>query len=182
MNTMQIELSSPTHLKISWPLFSSEIDQEIRARLATVPGIEAGRGRVAWAPVIQLARLMLLFEKASYQHEAIREADAVARRFYDSLIRMGIELGFDEFETVCGVSDNVSPLLQQLICDRSHAIKPFVIDPPAKSADDIADAMNRHNGVSGWRPGEKYGEPEQPSIAHLYPKPKRRRAKKEKSA
>lgn len=61
---MNIELSSPTHLRITWPLFDAAIEAEIRRRLATVPGIEAGYGRMASAPVIQLARLMDLFPKS----------------------------------------------------------------------------------------------------------------------
>lgn len=153
---MKIELSSPTLLKISWPLYDSQIESEIKRRLATVPGIEAGRGREAWAPVIQLQRLIELYPKASYDYMAISMAEAVALRFWTSLRIMGVQFGFDESGNVCGISDNVSPLLQQLIHERSHALKPFVLEP--------APVLRV----------------EQPAITHLYPKPKRPRAKKER--
>ena len=123
---MRIELSSPTHLRLSWPVYSSEIESEIKRRLNTVPGIEAGHGRVAWCPVIQLARLLDLFPKGSFDYRAIQEADKIAQRFYQSLVSMGVQFGFDEFGDPMAVGDNVSPLLQQLIHDRRHALKPFV--------------------------------------------------------
>lgn len=159
MDTMQITLSSPAMLKVTWPLYDPAIDQEIRRRLATVPGIEAGRGREAWAPVIQLARLMLLFPKSSIDYRAVQEADCLARRFYESLVTMRVQLGFDEFEDVMGISDNVSPLLQQLIHERRHALKPFVVDPQPMPLPQIP-------------------RPVQPAIDVQYPKPKRRRAKR----
>lgn len=159
---MNITLSGNL-LRIEWPMYQSEIDQEIRRRLATVPAIEAGRGRVAWAPVIQLQRLMTLFPKSSIDYRAMQESDAVARRFYDSLIQMGIELGFDASRGVYVVAGaNVSPLLEQLVAERSHALKPFVLEPQPMPLPQIP-------------------RPVQPSIAHLYPKPKRRRAKKAKA-
>lgn len=154
---MKIELSSPTHLRITWPIYSSEIDQEIRRRLSTVPGIEAGRGRAASAPVIQLARLMDLFPKSAIGYAALSHADTLGRRFYDSLVCLHIALKIDASGAVCAVGDNVSPLIEQLVAERSHALKPFVTDPPARSI---------------------VQQPEQPSTAHLYSKP--RRAKKER--
>lgn len=126
MSTMQITLSSPTHLRIVWPLLDDQIEAEVKRRLATVPGIEAGRGREAWAPVIQLQRIMELYPKASFDYAAIQRADGLAATYYAMLVRLGIMLGFDEQDDVCGVGENVSPLVQELIRDRSHALRPFV--------------------------------------------------------
>lgn len=158
---MKITLSSPTHLRIEWPLHSSAIEAEIRRRLNTVPGIEAGYGRVASAPVIQLARLIDLFPKASFDYRAMQESDRLAERFWRNLVSMGIELAFDEFEAVCGVSENVSPLLQQLIHERSHALRPFLLE--------------KVNKVHGGN--EQSSRPSQPSTAHLYPRATKRRRK-----
>lgn len=132
--TVKIELSSRTHLRISWPIYDAPlddraIDAEIRRRLATVPGIEAGHGRVAWAPVIQLARLIELFPKSSIGYEAWREFDGVAQRFHGMFDTLHLDLEIDASGAVCAVSgENVSPLIEQLVSERSHALKPFVVE------------------------------------------------------
>lgn len=125
---MKIELATPTLLKISWPLYPSEIHQEIVRRLSTVPGMEAGRGRCCYAPMIQLARLSELFPKASFDYRAMQESDTLARRFFDSMTSMGVCFDWDEFDDVMAVGDNVSPVLQKLVHDRRHALKPLVIE------------------------------------------------------
>lgn len=148
-------------LRIEWPVYSSEIEQEILRRLNTVPGIEAGNGRCAYAPVIQLQRLMFLFEKASYDYRAIQEADNLAWRFYESLTRMGIKLELDESGYPVAVGENVSPLVAQLVAERSHALKPFV--QGAMYVDKIKTLLSAPPPVS---------------IPNLYPRVTKRRAKR----
>lgn len=128
---MKITFSTPTLLKVEWPLYDSAIDGEIRRRLSTVPGIEAGRGRSCYAPMIQLARLMLYFPKASYEYRAMQEADTLARRFFDSLVTLGISFDWDEFDDPMAVGDNVSPLIRLLVHDRRHALKPLLMEAMA---------------------------------------------------
>lgn len=129
---MNITLSSPTHLRITWPVYDSAIDHEIRRRLSTVPGIEAGRGRVAWAPVIQLQRLMEMFPKASYEYAAIAKADHAARCFWDAMVRMGVIFKIDPMGAVYVDSESNSPVVEQLVADRSHALRPFVLESVTK--------------------------------------------------
>lgn len=157
--TMQIVLSSPTHLKITWPLYSSEIDQQIRERLNTVPGIEAGHGRVAWAPVIQFARLVDLFPKAEFDYRCFQESDRVARAFWSSMMTMHVELAIDASGAVFAVSE-VSDDVQQLIRDRSPALKPFV-----------EEAMNNPVPILARRATEPVAEVQYP---------RRRKAKKQR--
>lgn len=123
---MRIELSSPTRIKITWPPYDGATETEIRRRLAAVPGVEAGHGRMAWCPVIQLARLMELYPKASFEYAAIAKADTLGRRFYDMLVSFHVDLRIDASGAVCAVcGENVSPLIEQLVSERSHALRPF---------------------------------------------------------
>lgn len=123
---MKVELSSPTLLKISWPLYDSAIDSEIRQRLATVPGVEVGRGRCCWAPAIQLWRLAELFPKASFDYAAMQAADRTGQTFYNSMVSMGVIFRIDPMLGVCVASEGCSPVIEQLVAERSHALKPFV--------------------------------------------------------
>lgn len=125
---MNITFCTPTLLKISWPLYDDATHQEIVRRLSTVPGMEAGRGRNCYAPMIQLQRIMLLFPKASFDYRAMQEADNLARRFFDSMTSMGVCFDWDEFDDPMAVGDNVSPVLQQLVHDRRHALKPLLVE------------------------------------------------------
>lgn len=73
---MRIELSAtPNWLKISWSAYEATIEAEILRRLQTVSGA-MGNGRRWYAPVSQLWLLTELFDKASYQYEAMCAADA----------------------------------------------------------------------------------------------------------
>lgn len=123
---MQITLGTRTHLKITWPLYDAAIESQIRERLATVPGIEAGHGRIAWAPVIQLARLTEIFPKASLDYAAIQESSRVAHTFWDSMVLLGIIFRIDASGAVYVDQESNSPVIEQLVAERSHAIKPFV--------------------------------------------------------
>lgn len=76
---MRIELSAtPNWLKISWPLYDAQIEAEILRRLNTVP-CALGNGHRWYAPVEQLWLLTQLFDKASYQYEAMCAADAPSK-------------------------------------------------------------------------------------------------------
>lgn len=158
---MKIELGTRTHLKITWPIYPDDIDAEVKRRLSTVPGIEAGRGREAWCPVIQLAMVIELFSKGSYDYRAIQEADNLAWRFYESLTRMGIKLELDESGYPVAVGENVSPLVAQLVYERRHALKPFV--QGAMYVDKIKTLLSAPPPVS---------------IPNLYPRVTKRRAKR----
>jgi len=123
---MQIVLIGRDSIRITWPVYDAKTEAEIVRRIKTVPGIE-GTGRRYSCSAIQTARLMELFPKASFDYRAMQAADATAQQFYGSMIVMGVELVFDESRGVYAVSENASPLIQQLLAERSHAIKDFVI-------------------------------------------------------
>lgn len=75
---MRIELSAtPNWLRITWPEYSATVEVEILRRLQSVPGA-LGSGRRWYAPASQLWRLTELFDKASYQYDAMCAADAPA--------------------------------------------------------------------------------------------------------
>lgn len=122
---LNIELVDQNTLKITWPLYAPEMEAEILKRLATVPNAE-GKGRRYYAPAIQCERLMCLFPKASFAYEALQAADRIARNFYDSLNHTGVKLVIDG-DKVRAIGDNVSPLIAQLVDDRSPALMSFVL-------------------------------------------------------
>lgn len=124
---MKIEFFAPDKIRITWPQYDAAIEAQIAERLRSVPGIE-GFGHRWSAPVIQTVRLMELFPKASYDYAALSAADKATRNFYDSMVRMGIELALDASGAVCAVGEGISPLLQQLIDERAHALKPLVVE------------------------------------------------------
>lgn len=128
--SMNIFYSNPTTLRIEFPAYDATTTTELMRRLNTVPGIE-GRGRRYYAPMIQLARLMELFWRASFDYRAMAAADLVARIFYTSSVRMGIEFAIDASGAVCALGENVSPVVEQLVADRSHALKPLLIEAQA---------------------------------------------------
>jgi hypothetical protein len=123
---MNIELAdaSQTLLKISWNPYDAALEVEIVNRLNTIPGA-TGYGRCWYAPVIQCERCMQLFGRASFAYEALQAADKAARNFYDSLIGTGVELAIDS-DKVKATTGNVSPLLAQLVDERSPALVSFV--------------------------------------------------------
>lgn len=145
---MNIELASASQnlLKITWALYSADIEAEIVRRLETVPGIE-GRPRRYYAPVIQCERLMQLFSHASFAYEAMCAADKAARDFFDSLIGTGVKLVIDG-DKVKAIGDNVSPLLAQLVDDRSPALMSLVqleVDREARHAS-LESSQNHTEG------------------------------------
>lgn len=157
---MKIELVNKTTVKISWSQYDPATESEIARRLQTVPGI-VGQGRRFYAPLVQVARLIELFSRASFDYRAIQEADNLAWRFYESLTRMGIKLELDESGYPVAVGENVSPLVAQLVAERSHALKPFV--QGAMYVDKIKTLLSAPPPVS---------------IPNLYPRVTKRRAKR----
>lgn len=124
---MQIILATPTIVRITWPVYDAVTEAEIVRRIKTVPGIE-GMGRRYYCHVIQTARLMELFPKASFDYAALVAGDKAGHAFYAMCVYFGLELIIDESRGVFGVSENVSPIIQQAIEERSHAIKDLVIE------------------------------------------------------
>jgi hypothetical protein len=124
---MKIELAtrSTDTLKITWPAYPADMEAEIVRRLNTVPGIEGKSPRYT-APAIQCERLMQLFPKASFDYSALQAADRIARAFLDSLNSTGVHLVIDG-DKVRAIGDNVSPLIEQLVNDRSPALMSFVL-------------------------------------------------------
>lgn len=124
---MKIELAtrSTDTLKITWPAYPADMEAEIIRRLNTVPGIEGESPRYT-APAIQCERLMQLFPKASFDYSALQAADRIARNFFDSLNNTGVKLVIDG-DRVRAIGDNVSPLIEQLVNDRSPALMSFVL-------------------------------------------------------
>lgn len=141
---MKIELVAPNQVRITWPTYDAAIEAQILERLKTVPGIE-GRGRRWYAPAIQVSRLIELFPKCSIGYDALRAADGLGRAFYTMLVRFHIELGLDASGAVCAVSGNVSPLIQQLIDERAHALRTLVAAERGtkRTAERSAVAMDR---------------------------------------
>lgn len=123
---MNIYLSDERTVRVEWPSYDAAIEAEIVNRLKSVPGIE-GHGRRYYAPTVQVYRLMELFPKASYQYEALAAADGLAQAFWAMLVRFDLELIFDESGAICAVGAGVSPLIQQLVDERSHALRPLVV-------------------------------------------------------
>lgn len=130
---MNIELATTTHVKITWSYYDAPTEAEIIKRLGTVPGSE-GHGRRYYTPTIQVYRLMELFPKASFQYEALAAADVLAQTFHEQLVHFDLELISDESGAVCAVGAGVSPLIQQLVTERSHALRQFVGDKRHKAA------------------------------------------------
>lgn len=124
---MEITLASgsPQLLRVTWdPYPDPAIESGILDRLRTIPHIE-GAGRRWYAPAIQMERLMVLFPKASYQYAAYCAADKAARNFYESMVHGGVEFVIEDGK-VKAISDNISPLVAQLIEERALALKSFV--------------------------------------------------------
>jgi hypothetical protein len=69
---------------------------------------------------------MVLFPRASFQYAALCAADIAARAFFDSLVAAGVKLVIDG-DNVRAVGENVSPLVEQLVNDRSPALMSFVL-------------------------------------------------------
>lgn len=146
---MNITLASgsPTLLRITWDEnYSPDIEAEIVKRLQTIPGIN-GAGRRWYCPAIQMERIMILFKRASYQYAAYAAADKAARDFFDSLIGTGVKLVIDG-DKVKAIGDNVSPLLAQLVDDRSPALMSLVqleVDREARHAS-LESSQNHTEG------------------------------------
>jgi hypothetical protein len=123
---MDITLASgsPTLLRITWEPYDPKTEAAIHERLQTVPGIN-GAGRHWYCPAIQMERLMVLFPRASFQYAAYCAADKAARDFFESLRSTGVKLVIDG-DKVKATGDNVSPLVAQLVDDRSPALLSFV--------------------------------------------------------
>lgn len=119
-------------LRVEWPRQPRNIHQEILRRLKSINGAEwDAEARCWWVPLAQGDKLMALFPRASYCVDAIWACtDAAARRatvFYDSLIRMGIDVRIDDSGAVVAFGEGVSPLLQQLVDERAAALRPLVL-------------------------------------------------------
>lgn len=124
---MKIELATPTTVKISWPEYDAGTNDELLKRLNTVPGVE-GFGRRYYAPAIQVARLMQLFPKASYDYAAMQAADAQIQAFYDSLAQFGIVLAIEPTGSIVAFGETVSPLIQTLVDERAPALRALVLE------------------------------------------------------
>lgn len=176
---MNIELATPTHVKITWSYYDAPTEAEIVRRLNTVTGIE-GHGRRYYAPTIQVYRLMALFPKASFQYEALTAADGLAQAFWAMLVRFGLELIFDESGAVCAVGDGVSPLIQQLVDERAHALRQFVGDKSLKAATPVAPLHGPQSAEDGkwetWLNGVHNAAKKVEDEKVKYPK-RRRKAK-----
>lgn len=177
---MNIELATPTHIKITWPHYDAPTEAEIVRRLTTVPGIE-GHGRRYYAPTIQVYRLMELFPKASYQYEAIVAADGLAQAFWAMLVRFDLELIFDESGAICAVGAGVSPLIQQLVDERAHALRPLVaaaLANPKPKAQPVAPLQGPQSIEDGkwetWLNGVHNAAKKEAEAEIKYPKRRRK--------
>jgi len=182
---MNIELATPTHIKITWSYYDAPTEAEIVRRLSTVPGIE-GHGRRYYAPAVQVYRLVELFPKASFQYEALTAADGLGRAFYEQLVHFGIELIFDESGAVCAAGKGVSPLIQQLVDERAHALRQFVGDEPLwATTSPVASLQGPKSGEDGkwetWLNGVHNAAKKEAEDKLKYPK-RRRKAKAKQGA
>src|SRR5690606_22017165 len=124
---MKIELAELNQVKITWPAYDATTEAQISERLSMVPGI-SGFGRRRYAHVIFVPLLMELFPKASYDYDALRVSDRLAQAFYNMCVRFDLELTFDESGAIIAVGEGASPLIQQMISEREHALRPFVAE------------------------------------------------------
>lgn len=69
---------------------------------------------------------MQLFPKASFDYDALRASDGLARAFWDMCAYFDVELTFDESAAIVAVGEGVSPLFQQLVAEREEALRPLV--------------------------------------------------------
>lgn len=83
-----------------------------------------------WVDAAQGDKLLDLLPKASYSYDALCACwDAQEARivnFAQSLIRMGVQLVLDGCGSVVAVGEAVSPLLQQLVAERSDDLREWV--------------------------------------------------------
>lgn len=130
---MNIELAKPSHLRVTWPRYPREVHEEILRRLHSVGATFDNVHCCWWVHVAQADRLMDLFPKAAYDYGAICAAcDAQAARarvFYKNLCALGVELTVDASGTVHGVGENISPVLQQCIEERSAGLRALLAEP-----------------------------------------------------
>lgn len=124
---MNIELAKPAHLRVSWPRYDRATHDEIVRRLHSVGATFDNVHCCWWVHVAQADRLLDLFPRASFDYGAICAAcDAQAQRtrtFFASLARLGVEFAIDASGAVYGVGENVSPVLQQCIKERSASLR-----------------------------------------------------------
>jgi len=177
---MNIELATPATVKITWSFYDAPTESEIVRRLSTVPGSE-GYGRRYYAPTIQIYRLMELFPKASFQYEALAAADGIAQAFYEQLIHFGLDLVFDKSGAVCAIGDGVSPLVQQLVDERHHALRQFVGDKPLRATVTV-DALQGPKSVEDgkwetWLNGVHNAAKKEAADKVRYPKRRRKKMK-----
>lgn len=115
---------------------------EINARLKLIDGATWDKEARCWfVPLQQGDKLIETFPKASYSYEALCACwDAEKRRtatFADNLARWGIQLVIDDSGAIVAVGDNVSPLLQDMVRERSEALRAWVgIELPVVELDD----------------------------------------------
>jgi hypothetical protein len=74
---------------------------------------------------------MELFWRASFDYQALKVADAIAKDFYEGMLHVGI--GFEiAGDGVVAVGDYISPLIEQLVAERAHALRATVLAAPSK--------------------------------------------------
>lgn len=122
---------------------------------------------------------MELFGSASYDYSAMQAADRIARYFYESMIFMGIGLSLNDAGNVEAFG-NTSPLIEQLVSDRSHALRRLVIEgaknpspqrqPYQPTPEDEAELGPLFRGIQNAK------KKEEAKVQY----PKRRRAKRAK--
>lgn len=116
--------------------------KQLVERIKQVSGATWDKEARCWfVPLQQGDKLIETFPKASYSYEALCACwDAEKRRtatFADNLARWGIQLVIDDSGAIVAVGDNVSPLLQDMVRERSEALRAWVcIELPVVELDD----------------------------------------------
>lgn len=104
---------------------------EIVARCKLIGGATWDKEQRCWyVPLQQADKVARMFPKAAYDFDAIGAVlDAEKQRtatFAAGLIRMGVRLRIDASGAVCAVGDGVSPVLADMVAQRSDDLRAWV--------------------------------------------------------
>jgi hypothetical protein len=162
---MEITVVSESNslLALSWKYASAAEHAQCVAAAKTIPGATFSAADRCWyVPAKQADRLYAAFPLASYDYDAIcAVVDAQQRRvhnFANFLVSHGVALEVHG-DTVVAHGDNVSPLVQKLVAERSAEIRAWLASQNARcrasgrpeshfASDAVYSRINAQKGAS----------------------------------
>lgn len=168
-----ITLETQSTLRIEWSECPRPIFDEIVRRIKTIPGAAFdGEEKVWHVPATTLYTTLSLFTQATVAYECFQAADAArmraAAQFAALLARSGARLEIDASGVVCAVGECVSPLVNELVAERSDVLRGFAVaqaqiidDQPAQSIVEVTDEDRRGFALLTGGRGERSREYEQ---------------------